>query len=151
MSIGQMNGTFASYNNKYDDGEANYKLPVFNYEAFKTGYDFWSRGVYDSDIAWIVDSGGGINGADILAAESGTVILAASHYSYGNYVIIDHGGGYATLYAHASALLVSAGDTVTRGQVIAKVGSTGNSTGPHLHFEVRINGVTQNPLGYVSP
>ncbi|MDD6034349.1 MAG: peptidoglycan DD-metalloendopeptidase family protein [Oscillospiraceae bacterium] len=96
-------------------------------------------------------SGGGINGADILAAESGTVILAASHYSYGNYVIIDHGGGYATLYAHASALLVSAGDTVTRGQVIAKVGSTGNSTGPHLHFEVRINGVTQNPLGYVSP
>lgn len=96
-------------------------------------------------------SGGGINGADILAAESGTVILAASHYSYGNYVIIDHGGGYATLYAHASALLVSAGDTVTRGQVIARVGSTGNSTGPHLHFEVRINGVTQNPLGYVSP
>lgn len=96
-------------------------------------------------------SGGGINGAPILAAESGTVILATSHYSYGNYVIIDHGGGYTTLYAHASSLLVSVGQQVTKGQTIATVGSTGNSTGPHLHFEVRINGQTQNPLGFVSP
>ncbi|MDD6034350.1 MAG: peptidoglycan DD-metalloendopeptidase family protein [Oscillospiraceae bacterium] len=96
-------------------------------------------------------TGGGVYGANIVAAESGTVILAASHYSYGNYVIIDHGGGYTTLYAHASSILVSVGQQVSRGQAIAKVGSTGNSTGPHLHFEVRINGAHKNPAGYVHP
>lgn len=111
-----------------------------------------SYGQQDGYFHYGIDiSDGGINGADILAAESGIVLIAATHYSYGNYVILDHGGGYATLYAHASALCVSAGETVSRGQLIAKVGSTGNSSGPHLHFEVRVNGQTQNPLGFVSP
>lgn len=94
-------------------------------------------------------TGGGVFGANIVAAASGTVIQATSHYSYGNYIIIDHGGGYSTLYAHASQLLVSIGDTVQQGDTIALVGSTGNSTGPHLHFEVRVNGQHQNPANYV--
>ena len=93
---------------------------------------------------------GAAAGTNVLAAESGTVVTAGYNSSYGNYVTINHGGGYVTLYAHNSRLLVSKGDTVTRGQVIAKVGSTGNSTGPHVHFEIMLNGVCQNPLNYVS-
>ena len=90
-------------------------------------------------------------GTDILAANAGEVITAGWNNSYGYYIMIDHGGGIVTLYAHSSKLLVSKGDIVARGQVIAKVGSTGSSTGPHLHFEVRVNGVYKNPLNYVSP
>lgn len=88
-------------------------------------------------------------GSNVLAGEAGTVITAGWNNSYGYYVSINHGGGYVTLYAHNSKLLVSKGDTVTRGQVIAKVGSTGNSTGNHIHFEVMVNGVCQNPRSYV--
>jgi len=90
-------------------------------------------------------------GTDIVAANAGTVITAGWNNSYGYYIMIDHGGGIVTLYAHSSKLLVSKDDVVARGQVIAKVGSTGMSTGPHLHFEVRVNGVYKNPLNYVSP
>lgn len=91
------------------------------------------------------------SGTNILAANAGTVISAGWNNSYGYMVMIDHGGGIVTLYAHSSKLLVSKGDVVARGQAIAKVGSTGMSTGPHLHFEVRINGAYKNPLDYVSP
>ncbi len=95
-------------------------------------------------------SGGGISGATIVACGSGTVITASyAHYSYGNYVIIDHGNGVKTLYAHCSSLLVSPGEGVSTGQPIATVGSTGFSTGPHLHLEVHDGGVLQNPLGYL--
>ena len=95
---------------------------------------------------------GAKSGTDILAANSGKVIASAYNAGgYGYYVMIDHGGGIVTLYAHSSKLLVSKGDVVTRGQVIAKVGSTGMSTGAHLHFEVRINGNYVNPLEYVTP
>ena len=69
---------------------------------------------------------------------------------YGNYIMINHGGGRVTLYAHMSAFAVSNGATVTQGQVIGYVGSTGNSTGPHLHFETRINGATTDPKSYFS-
>lgn len=90
-------------------------------------------------------------GANIVAAESGTVILSSYGYNggYGNYVIISHGNGVTTRYAHCSSLSVSVGDTVTRGQVIAAVGSTGASTGNHCHFEVRINGNSTQPLDYL--
>lgn len=90
-------------------------------------------------------------GTNIVAAESGTVILANYGWNggYGNYIIINHGNGITTRYAHASQLYVSAGQTVSKGQVIAAVGTTGNSTGPHLHFEVRINGSHTNPLNYL--
>lgn len=84
-------------------------------------------------------------GSSILAAYNGTVVAAAYSSSMGNYVMIDHGDGLYTVYMHASALYVSSGQSVTAGQNIAAVGSTGRSTGPHLHFGVRLNG------GYVSP
>lgn len=85
-------------------------------------------------------------GANIYAAKDGTVVKAQYNNSYGYYVLIDHGGGKATLYAHASKLLVVAGQKVTRGETIAKVGSTGNSSGYHLHFEVRVDGKTTQPF-----
>ena len=93
---------------------------------------------------------GAAYGADIVAADGGTVLVATYSSSGGNYVIIDHGGGLCTVYMHASSLTVSAGQTVSKGQVIAKVGTTGNSTGNHLHFGVTLNGVYVSPWGYVS-
>lgn len=101
---------------------------------------------------WKYHSGmdiGASHGASILAAGSGKVILAQEYGGYGNCVIIDHGGGVVSLYGHASQLLVSVGQVVTQGQEIAKVGSTGISTGPHLHFEVRENGVCVEPMDYL--
>ena len=88
-------------------------------------------------------------GADVIAANAGVVIKAEYSSSYGNYVVIDHGGGITTLYAHGSSILVSRGQSVYAGQSILKVGSTGISTGPHLHFEVLVNGSAKNPLDYV--
>lgn len=89
-------------------------------------------------------------GTEILAVKSGTVKTSQTGTEgYGNYIIIDHGGGLETLYAHCSELLVSAGQKVEAGTVIAKVGSTGNSTGPHLHIEIRMNGETVDPLAYL--
>ncbi len=88
-------------------------------------------------------------GADIVAAADGTVITATYSSSAGNYVMIDHGGGLYTVYMHASSLCVSEGDTVTAGQVIAKVGSTGISTGNHLHFGVSLNGSYVSPWSYL--
>lgn len=97
-------------------------------------------------------TGGGIYGSPVYASRSGTVILAEyySNTGYGHYVILDHGDGYTTVYGHCSEVLVRNGQHVNQGDVIAKVGSTGNSTGPHLHFEIRYNNVKQNPLNYVS-
>ncbi|WP_150270439.1 murein hydrolase activator EnvC family protein [Paenibacillus tepidiphilus] len=90
-------------------------------------------------------------GTSIHAADSGTVLVAEWWSGYGYCVIIDHGGGVWTLYGHIreGGLRVSAGDKVDRGQVIAESGSTGRSTGPHLHFEVRVDGVTVNPMPYL--
>ncbi len=89
-------------------------------------------------------------GASIVAADSGTVLFSGNSSSYGKYIVISHGNGITTLYAHCSQLLVSAGASVGKGQTIANVGSTGNSTGPHLHFEVSVNGSRVNPLNYVN-
>ena len=90
-------------------------------------------------------------GTSIVAARSGTVRTVSYSSARGNYCIIQHTGGYSTLYQHCSSISVRAGQTVSAGQVIAKVGSTGISTGPHLHFEVQKNGTPVNPLSYVRP
>ena len=89
-------------------------------------------------------------GANFISANDGIVVKAEMNSAYGNMVIIDHGGGISTLYAHGSEILVTVGQSVKRGDAILKVGSTGYSTGPHAHFEVRINGVTTNPLPYIT-
>lgn len=88
------------------------------------------------------------SGATLSAAASGTVTIAEYSSSYGYYVVIYHSNGTTTLYAHLSSMAVSAGDTVKQGETIGYVGSTGNSTGPHLHFEVRVNGACVDPLQY---
>lgn len=95
---------------------------------------------------------GAPEGTPIWAADDGTVVLQQSEAEsggYGNYTCIDHGGGLSTCYAHQSAFNVSLGDSVTQGQVIGLVGNTGNSFGAHLHFEVRVNGVAYDPMGYL--
>ena len=93
---------------------------------------------------------GAPEGANFIAANDGIVVRSEMNIAYGNMVIIDHGGGISTLYAHGSEILVQVGQTVKRGEPILKVGSTGYSTGPHAHFEVRINGITVNPLPYIT-
>ncbi len=106
--------------------------PIFHVRKMHTGIDL-SAGM----------------GTPIKAADSGTVVQAGWRGGYGKCVVISHGNGVATLYAHQSVILVSVGDTVTRGQVIGKVGSTGYSTGAHLHFEVRVNGSPVDPMRYL--
>lgn len=106
--------------------------PIFKTQKFHSGVDLAAPG-----------------GTNILAAESGTVKFAGWNGGYGNCLIIDHGGGITTLYGHASKLCVSKGEYVTKGSVVAKVGTTGNSTGNHLHFEVLINGKTTDPMAYI--
>jgi len=89
------------------------------------------------------------NGTTVRAANAGTVLVSTYHRSYGNYVLIDHGGGIATLYSHMSSNAVSVGETVTAGQTVGWVGLTGNTFGYHLHFEVRENGAAVNPRNYL--
>lgn len=107
---------------------------------FGNGTSTWHTGI---DI-------GAAYGTPIYASKSGTVTTAGmSSTGYGNYVVINHGDGSSTLYGHMSYYIVSSGQTVSQGQVIGYVGSTGNSTGPHLHFNIYINGSTVNPLAYL--
>lgn len=97
-------------------------------------------------------SGGGVHGKEILATDGGRVLQVNTEGwggGYGLYVIIDHGNGYTSVYAHCSEILVQEGDRVTQGEVIARVGNTGNSYGSHLHFEIRINGTSVDPVPYV--
>lgn len=89
------------------------------------------------------------SGTPIVAAASGTVTFSGYKGSYGNMIVITHANGIQTYYGHCSKLYVAAGTQVSQGQTIAAVGSTGNSTGPHLHLEVRVNGVAYNPQNYV--
>ena len=92
---------------------------------------------------------GAAYGSPIAAAAAGVVIYAGWESGYGNLVVIDHGGGLATAYGHQSRIAVSVGQSVSQGETIGYVGSTGHSTGPHLHFEVRVNGQAVDPLGYL--
>ncbi|MCH5325120.1 MAG: peptidoglycan DD-metalloendopeptidase family protein [Eubacterium sp.] len=109
----------------------------------------WGRWHNGTDIA-----GGGIYGANIYATKGGTVIVANASYGYnggyGMYVVVDHGGGYTSLYAHMSGVAVYEGQEVSQGDVLGYVGDTGWASGPHLHFEIRINGDATDALGYVS-
>jgi murein DD-endopeptidase MepM/ murein hydrolase activator NlpD len=88
-------------------------------------------------------------GTPIHAAADGVVVYCGWMDGYGNLTVIDHGGGIATAYGHQSSIAVGCNQQVTQGQVIGAVGSTGHSTGPHLHFEVRVNGTPVDPLGYL--
>lgn len=88
-------------------------------------------------------------GTPITASDSGVVIFCGRNGGYGKMILLDHGSGYASLYAHCSLLLVDLGQAVTKGQAIAKVGTTGLSTGPHLHFEIRKDGTPANPLSFL--
>ena len=125
-------------------------LPGAGRVTTEFGADQWVNGVFSSGHKGLDIAIAG--GTPIYAAHNGTVAATTGHWSYGNVVMIDNGDGVSTLYAHMqSAAIVSVGQTVTQGQVIGYVGSTGNSSGNHLHFEVRVNGVRQNPRNYVSP
>lgn len=125
-------------------------LPSAGRVTTEFGADQWVNGVFSSGHKGIDIAIAG--GTPIYAAHNGTVAATTGHWSYGNVVMIDNGDGISTLYAHMqSAAIVSVGQTVTQGQVIGYVGSTGNSSGNHLHFEVRVNGVRQNPRNYISP
>lgn len=106
--------------------------PIFGTQRLHTGIDI-----------------GADYGDDVVAVDSGVIIYADWMGGYGKAVIVEHGGGISTLYAHNSELLVSEGQTVRKGQTVSRVGSTGYSTGPHLHFEVRQNGSPVNPLSYL--
>ncbi|MBR3967499.1 MAG: peptidoglycan DD-metalloendopeptidase family protein [Clostridia bacterium] len=136
----------AKENSQYVGGEFNWPLPL-NWKSISSAYGYrtlngkreFHRGI---DIP-------ASKNTNIYASNSGKVVTATFHYSYGNYVVIDHGGGKSTLYAHANKLNCKVGDYVKQGDVIAFVGTTGHSYGNHLHFEVRINGTAKNPLDYV--
>ncbi|MGJ3251607.1 MAG: murein hydrolase activator EnvC family protein [Elainellaceae cyanobacterium] len=106
--------------------------PILGYRRFHAGIDF-----------------GATHGSTIRAAESGRVIFAGWYGGYGRSVVIDHGGNLTTLYAHTSQVYVAEGQMVQQGEAIAAIGSTGLSTGPHLHFEVRVNGEPVNPMNYL--
>ena len=134
----------------YQEGEWYWPVPGRSYISCNFGWDAdigrWHKGVDIGD--------GGIYGDSILASKAGTVIVAETSYipgySYGMYVVVDHGGGYTTTYAHMSAVYVSVGQEVAQGEALGAVGSTGYSTGPHLHFEIRLNGEPENPFNYVT-
>ena len=129
-----------------EDGELCWPLPGHTYISCNFGDDdaYGNSGHRGTDIP-------APEGTPILAAHSGTVIISGWNNSYGNQVLLDNGAGLSTRYAHMTAAAVSAGETVTAGQVIGYVGNTGDSTGFHLHFEVMQNGVRVNPLDAVTP
>lgn len=144
---GQMGDTFVS-------GQFIWPLPGYNSSSnITSGYGYRSfplGGSIYSDFHTGIDiSGSGVYGAPIVAAADGYVTAAVyGSTGYGIRVYVDHGGGYVTRYAHCSALYVGQGEYVSAGQTIAAVGSTGFSTGAHLHFEIRLNGAHTNPLVY---
>jgi LysM repeat protein len=115
----------------------------------------WPTAGYISQGYWgghpAIDVAGWL-GAPVTASDAGYVVLAGGGWNsgYGNYVIVDHGNGFTTLYAHLNSVFVKPGETVSRGQQVGSMGNTGNSTGPHLHFEIRYNGVPYNPAGYLN-
>lgn len=127
----------------YQEGGMRWPLSGFRITTYFGGRGAFQR--YHTGIDLAVP-----HGTPIVAAKSGQVQVAGwSSFGYGFHVVLDHGGGLETLYAHMSRIAVRAGEWVEAGEVIGYVGSTGWSTGPHLHFEVRVNGVARNPLAYL--
>ena len=128
----------------YVGGSWKWPAPGYGTITSKFGWRSWSQSYHKGiDI-------GAPTGANIVASNAGTCVVSSFNAGgYGNYVILDHGGGYLTVYGHFSRRCVSVGQRVGRGQVVGLCGSTGRSSGPHLHFEIRVNGVAQNPLNYL--
>lgn len=126
-------------------GTGQMTLPCPGYSYVSANYPYYPSGSFHGGVDFAAPYG-----TAIVAADTGTVIAANYwNYSFGYHVMISHGGGITTLYGHASQILVRVGQNVKKGQVIARVGSTGNSTGNHLHFEVRVNGQRENPWEYL--
>ena len=133
---------------EYTGGELAWPVP--GYTRITSNYGMRTHpitGVYKLHTG--VDIGAPI-GADFIAANDGIVVKAEYNEAYGNMVVISHGGGIYTLYAHGSEIIAELGQIVKRGDIVLKVGSTGYSTGPHAHFEVRKNGIVVNPLPYIT-
>lgn len=146
----------SNYTSTYKGGELEWPIP--GYYTISSGFGGREQPVpgASSNHKGLDISTNKQTGKKVIAAESGKVIVSkcqvdknGNDTGYGNYIVIDHGNGYSTRYAHLSSRLVSVGTVVSRGQTIALSGNTGTSTGPHLHFEVRINGVAVNPMNYV--
>lgn len=150
-AVAKKNSSSASQSPSYSGGAKPnaggwvWPCPGFYYISSYVG-PRWGRTHNGLDIA-----GGSIYGKPIVAARAGTVIDAGwNSGGYGNYVMINHGDGFITIYGHMSSVAASNGQSVSAGQVIGYVGNSGRSTGPHLHFEVRLNGSVEDPLDYVS-
>lgn len=144
---GNNSASSSSSSFNYTGGQLNWPVP--GRSNISSGYGYRSRPIGSGREFHTGIDIPAAYGSNIVAAEAGTVITARYVNGYGYTVIINHGGGLSTLYGHNSKLVVSQGQTVTRGQVIAKAGSTGNSTGNHCHFEVRMNGSHTNPMPYL--
>lgn len=144
---------FATVTPDYGYGAA-YSVDVPDGAPQGSGNFSWPTAGYISQGYWgghpAIDIAGYI-GESVTAADGGYVVLAGGGWNggYGNHVIIDHGNGFTTLYAHLTSIFVTPGMTVSKGQEIGTMGSTGNSTGPHLHLEIRYNGVPYNPSSYL--
>lgn len=141
------NSGSSSGSSSYGGGEMAWPVPSSSYITSEFGYRIHPiTGVWSGHTG--IDIGANYGNA-VVAANSGRVIYSGWYGGYGNCIIVDHGGGITTLYGHNSSLVVSYGQSVSRGQQIARIGSTGVSTGPHCHFEVRKNGSPVNPLNYL--
>ena len=128
----------------YNPGTGQLAYPT-SYRKISAGYPNYSNGSYHGGVDWPCPTGTAVH-----ASDSGVVVIAKKlTYSYGQYILIDHGNGLSTLYAHNSSLVVGVGDKVSKGQIIAYSGESGNATGPHVHFEVRLNGTRVNPMSYL--
>ncbi len=132
---------------KMESGDWLWPISLDDYHYNSSGFG-WRKlyGVWDYHRGWDLAA---YRGTPIYASKGGKVVIATYHNSYGNYVVIDHGDGVSTVYAHCSKLTVSKGDTVKKGDKIGEVGTTGNSTGNHLHFEFRLNGKFIDPFTYI--
>ena len=155
-ALAEMESVWKSLNSTrptYVGGELQWPCPSYNGDAYITSHFGW-RILYgkQNHHGGMDISGRNINGTPVVAANAGDVVktVSGSNVGYGNYVIIDHGNGVKTLYGHCSSVAVRTGAVVKKGDTIAYVGSTGNSTGPHLHFELRINDVKANPYPYLT-